>query len=121
MRSSYRAAMDVFGALCAGMILLNLTGKPAIAQTVAFTNVNVVTMNDDALLEGQTVIIRDGVVVAIGPVGELAIPSGGEVIDGDGRYLMPGLADMHVHLRERNENITSLARGVTTVMTLGGS
>ena len=113
--------MDVFGALCAGMILLNLTGKPAIAQTVAFTNVNVVTMNDDALLEGQTVIIRDGVVVAIGPVGELSIPSGGEVIDGDGRYLMPGLADMHVHLRERNEYINYLAHGVTTVMTLGGS
>ena len=92
----------------------------AAVQTSAFTNVNVVSMTDDGLLKDQTVIISDGVVVAIGSAGELAVPSGADVIDGEGRYMMPGLADMHVHLRNQDEYINYLAHGVTTVMTLGG-
>lgn len=106
--------------MCAVACLAGGTTDAAFSQTVSFTNVNVVTMTDDTLLEGQTVIIRDGVVSAIGPAGELAAPTSGDVIDGEGRYLMPGLADMHVHLRDRDEYINYLAHGVTTVMTLGG-
>ena len=40
------------------------------AQTMAFIDANVVTMDEGDVLEGQTVIVRDGVVVAIGPVDE---------------------------------------------------
>jgi len=107
--------------MCAAAFLAGGMAEPAMAQTTIFTDVNVVTMTDDDLLEGQTVIIRDGVVVAIGPTGEISIPSEGVVISGEGRYLMPGLADMHVHLRDQNEYINYLAHGVTTVMTLGAS
>ncbi len=42
-------------------------------------------------------------------------------IDGRGRYLMPGLADLHVHVRRPHEYLGYLAHGVTTIMHLGGS
>ncbi len=120
MKTWSNEVANAVGALCAAAIFAGSTVDSAVAQTVAFTNVNVVTMAEDGLAEGQTVIIRDGVVVEIGPVGELATPSGGDVIDGEGRYLMPGLADMHVHLGGPDEYINYLAHGVTTVMSLGG-
>ncbi len=89
------------------------------AQTMAFIDANVVTMDEGDVLEGQTVIVRDGVVVAIGPVDELETPADADVVNAEGRYLMPGLADMHVHLGEPDEYINYLAHGVTTVMSLG--
>ncbi len=105
--------------LAVGCVWLGGGIVDAPAQTVAFTGVNVVTMDDDGWLETQTVIVRDGLVAAIGPVDEIAVPSEGVLIDGKGRYLMPGLADMHVHLRHPDEYINYLAHGVTTVMSLG--
>jgi hypothetical protein len=48
---------------------------------------------------GQTVIIANGLIEADGPSGSVDIPAAAVRIPGDGRYLMPGLWDMHVHLR----------------------
>ena len=109
------------GVLCAGAFLAGWTVNSAGVRTVTFTDVNVVTMAEDGLLEGQTVIIRDGVVAEMGPVGQLTAPSEGDVIDGTGSYLMPGLADMHVHLGNPDDYVNYLAHGVTTVMSHGAS
>ncbi|WP_217361173.1 metal-dependent hydrolase family protein [Ruegeria arenilitoris] len=48
------------------------------------------------LIEGQDVLIQDGMITAIGP--DLDAPEGATVIDAQGRFLMPGFADMHAHL-----------------------
>lgn len=64
----------------------------------AFTNVNVVPMNEDRVLRQQTVLVRQGRIDIIGAYTKVRVPKGFIVIDGSGKYLMPGLADMHVHI-----------------------
>lgn len=68
------------------------------AVAVAFKRVLVVPMTGQDILHDHTVIVREGRVVALGRADEVTVPSGTAAIDGGGRYLMPGLADMHVHL-----------------------
>ncbi|MFN1835531.1 amidohydrolase family protein [Balneola sp. MJW-20] len=64
----------------------------------AFTNVQVVDVETGDIIPGQTVIISGDRIHATGPVSEISIPENAEVIDGGGRYLMPGLAEMHGHV-----------------------
>ncbi len=90
-------------------------------QPVAFINVNVVPMDGEHVLEGQTVLIRGGYIEAVGPVGELLVPQDALRIDGEGKYLLPGLADMHVHLWNEDHMILFLANGVTTVRNMWGA
>jgi len=90
------------------------------ATVVAFVNVAVVSMRDDALLRGQTVVIQGERIRSIGPVDALSVPPGATVIDGTDRYLIPGLADMHVHVRVPFANRPLfLDAGITTVLSLG--
>ncbi|MXV95844.1 MAG: hypothetical protein F4Z92_08265 [Gemmatimonadetes bacterium] len=88
----------------------------------AFTNVNVLPMASETVLADQTVVVADGVIVAAGPASDVEVPRGATVIDGSGRYLMPGLAEMHAHVppgenppREDVEDILFLyvANGIT--------
>ena len=97
---------------------------------MAFTNVNVLPMTSDAVLPGQTVVVRDGVIAATGPADEVDVPPGATVVDGEGRFLMPGLAEMHAHVppgnnppREEVEDILFLyvANGITTIRGMLGS
>ncbi len=97
-------------------------------QTLAFIGVNVVPMDSERVLENQTVIVRDGRIAAVGPSAEVSVPEGAVRIDAQGKYLMPGLAEMHGHLpggnvpRELVENILFLyvANGVTLVRGMQG-
>jgi imidazolonepropionase-like amidohydrolase len=81
--------------------LLALIAGPATAaqqKTFAFTDVTVVPMDRERLLPRQTVIVRSGRIEAIGPSARIRVPAGATVIAGRGRYLMPGLAEMHAHI-----------------------
>lgn len=95
--------------------------------TVAFINVNVVPMDEERVLAGQTVIVKDGVIAEIGSSSRVKIPAGALRVDGRGKYLMPGLADMHVHFEPFNQQATDgmlrlfVANGVTTVLNLYGT
>jgi len=64
----------------------------------AFTDVTVLPMDGERLLPNQTVVVVDGVITAVGPAGAVAVPDDATLIDGTGRYLMPGLAEMHAHV-----------------------
>jgi hypothetical protein len=90
-------------------------------QVVAFVNVNVITMERERVLAGQTVIVRDGRIAALGPERSVSPPKGALLIDGRGQYLIPGLADLHIHLRSTDELLSYLAYGVTTVLHLSGA
>ena len=121
--------------LAAALVLLAaLAASEAGAQdrSVAFVDVSLVPMDSARAVPGQTVVVRDGRIVALGPATATAVPEGAEVIDGRGRYLMPGLADMHVHLTHpeaggyyHEDNGASfdllLAHGVTTVRNMWGT
>ena len=98
-------------------------------QAIVFTNVNVVPFDRERILAGQTVIVRDGRIAEIGPAEKTKVPAGALQIDGRGKYLMPGLADMHVHLYPgagAPDDLASqqlqlfLANGVTTIRNMIG-
>lgn len=90
-------------------------------ETVAFVDVNVVPMDQERVVERQTVIVQDGRITAIGPVDGTPIPEGAVRVEGQGRYLMPGLAEMHGHIPTNDaqyaEDVLFLyvANGVTLV------
>jgi hypothetical protein len=90
----------------------------------AFIHVNLVPMTGETVIENQTVLVEGATVVGIGDPDTLPVPGGAEVIDGQGAYLMPGLADMHMHTRQDWEDgdvwpvhplHLYLANGVTTI------
>jgi hypothetical protein len=89
-------------------------------QRYAFVDVTVVPMDTERLLPGRTVLVRDGKIDAIGPTADVAVPLDAERIDGRGRYLMPGLCDMHVHYNESSFATLFVANGVTTVRNMWG-
>src|SRR6185436_19138166 len=58
----------------------------------------VVDVVNGRLTERQTVVIADGRIAAVNDAEAATLPAGAIYVDGKGRYLMPGLVDMHVHL-----------------------
>ncbi len=64
-------------------------------------------------LVGNSVLIDGGRIVAVGD--DLSPPAGAASLDGQGRFLMPGLWDMHVHMSTSSDGLLHIANGVTTV------
>ncbi len=77
-------------------------------------------MDSERLLSHHVVVVEGGLVVAVAPVGMVEIPEEALRIDGRGRWLMPGLADLHVHLFSTTDLLLYVANGVTTIRNLGG-
>ena len=104
-----------------GLLVTMLVAGPAFAADApaitAFVNVNVVPMDRERVLRGQSVIVESGRISAIGR--NLKIRAGARTIDGKGRFLSPGLADMHNHSDTREDLALLLANGVTTMLNLG--
>jgi imidazolonepropionase-like amidohydrolase len=85
--------------LLALVALLALPGPaPAAAPTLAITDVRIVDVERGHATPPRTVVVQGGRIVAIDPPGRARIPDGAQRIDGRGRFLAPGLVDMHVHL-----------------------
>jgi imidazolonepropionase-like amidohydrolase len=93
---------------------------PAAPPLVAFVNVNVVPMDRERVLEDQTVIVRDGMIETIDSSEQVQIPEEALIVDGQGKYLMPGLVDMHVHIQFENDMLLWVANGVTSVRNMWG-
>jgi len=91
-----------------------------IEQTVAFVKINVIPMNSERLLEDQTVIVKNGLITELGPSSTIQVPTEALVVEGEGKFLMPGLSDMHMHLfGSENDLLLYLANGVTTIRDMG--
>jgi adenine deaminase len=118
-----------------GLVVALSTANVAVAQSpsadapvLALVNVQVFSMEREAVQPGYTVLVRGDRIAAVGPVEDVRVPNGAIVIDGAGRYVVPGLTDAHVHLttdmRTRpdfGDAPLYLAHGVTTVINLRGS
>lgn len=122
----------IFGMVTAGTYLFDNRQawvKPGIAQeeipvgidnTVAFENVTVIPMDSDLVLVGQTVVIEDSRITDIGTSGSVEIPIDAHVVDGEGRFLIPGLSDMMTHTSgSENDLLVYLATGITTIRIMG--
>lgn len=98
--------------------------SPEVA-TIAFDRVAVVPMTGDTILPNMTVVVQGERIVHVGPAGRVPIPRGAQVIDGENRWLMPGLVDAHAHTLgperfTRRLFLLGLTKGVTTAMILSG-
>ena len=98
-----------------------LDGEP-----IVFVNVNVVPMDSEQVLEDQIVVVLDDRILAVGPASDIDVPDDAQVIDGEGGFLMPGLADMHTHLAalrdpDPSSLVLYLAEGTTTVRSMNGT
>lgn len=90
--------------------------------------VTVVPMDSERLLPGQTVLVEGGRIVAITPAATAVLSAGTQRIDARGQYLMPGLADMHIHIPPDGSDEASASRefwlfvahGVTTARVMIG-
>jgi imidazolonepropionase-like amidohydrolase len=104
------------------MLTLTFLAAFGIAQQpIAFVGVHVVPMDSARVLRDQTVVVEQGRITAMGAHATVRVPSGSTRIDGGGRYLMPGFADMHVHAALSGDFALYLAFGVTTVAHMGSS
>jgi imidazolonepropionase-like amidohydrolase len=95
-------------------------GAAADSLPTAFVHVNVIPMDQERVLEDQTVIVAGGRINQMGPAKAIKVPGHAKLIDGRGKYLIPGLIDAHVHLESTTEFALYLANGVTTVFNLDG-
>lgn len=116
-------------------------GTAATGSVVALRNANVVDVDTGKAQSGAVVLVADGKIQAVGNASSVTIPAGAKVVDMQGKYLVPGLMNMHVHLGLKlpgleglqlaNENLASqalrmasnarrsLLSGTTTVRLVG--
>jgi imidazolonepropionase-like amidohydrolase len=96
---------------------------------IAITNVTVLPMDGERTLADQTVVVQGGRVRSVGPAARANIPAGAMRIDGRGKFLMPGLAEMHAHVPPGNPTDEQLAEimflyvanGITTIRGMLGA
>jgi imidazolonepropionase-like amidohydrolase len=124
-----------FRATWAGNALPLEAAEPIQTGTFVFENVAVLPMDGQGVLPGRTVLVVDGTIAAVGDAGSVQVPPGAIPIDGRGRFLMPGLAEMHAHVppvpgggdgwpdRDALEEILFLylANGITTIRGMLGA
>lgn len=103
-----------------GVSLFSAEVATAQSNYTAVTNITVIPMNVSGSVPHQTVLVRDGRIVIVGPAASIQVPNGVLRIDGTGKYLIPGLADMHVHIWTPDELPLYIANGVTTVRNMNG-
>jgi imidazolonepropionase-like amidohydrolase len=116
--------------LLAGALFLSAPSRASDEAVIAFTNVSVVPMDRERVLARQTVVVKGGRITAIGDSRKTKVPKGATLVDGRGKYLVPGFADMHVHLFSDEDSPDSLAphelavmlaNGVTTIRLMVGT
>lgn len=89
------------------------------APVLAFINAHLVAMDAPRSIEDAVVVVRDGRIEAAGAGDDVAVPEDAVVVDVCGRSILPGLADMHVHLNSEDLSVYP-AWGITTVRNMWG-
>ena len=87
--------------------------------TLAFVGATVIDVTGKPPIADATVVTSGGKIVAVGPSSQTKIPDGAQRIDVKGKYIIPGLWDMHAHYEQVEWGPIYLAAGVTTVRDVG--
>jgi imidazolonepropionase-like amidohydrolase len=92
------------------------------SEPLAITGATLIDGTGRSPRADMTVLVEGGRFSRIGPSSATPVPDGAQVVDGRGRFLIPGLSDMHVHVQgpDRQHSALFVAAGVTTVLDLGG-
>ena len=95
--------------------------RPTQTGDLIITNVTVIHVEDGTLSYGQDVLIENGLIKEILPSGQSTLDTP-TLIDGSGKYLIPGLWDMHTHTKTKQPILAMYAiHGITGVRDCGGS
>ena len=93
--------------------------------TLALVDVTVIPMRDEAVLEDHMLVVAGDRILAVEPTDRSRLPEGTQVVEGEGRYLTPGLWDMHVHVLSDPKDAVErtfpllIANGITGVRDMG--
>ena len=90
--------------------------------SVALRGARIITMKGNEVIENGDILVTDNRIVAVGARGAVTIPAGTREIDATGKTIMPGLIDIHAHLRPAGgihkaqvwEYLANLSHGITT-------
>jgi imidazolonepropionase-like amidohydrolase len=110
-----KAGVDEMSALAE----LSKTIPGSHADTLAIVGGTLIDGTGAAPVPDATVVIHSGRIVAIGPRTKVKIPKGAHLVDAKGKFLLPGLWDMHAHFEQVEWGPIYLAAGVTTVRDCG--
>jgi imidazolonepropionase-like amidohydrolase len=89
---------SVFTAIIATSLLLVASPSGQQAAVVVFEGVSVIPMDRERVLANQTVVVRGDAIATMGATGQVPVPDGATRVDGQGRFLIPALAEMHAHV-----------------------
>jgi Tol biopolymer transport system component len=89
---------------------------------MALKNVRIITMKNSQVIEHGSIVMQDGRILSVGPVNSVRIPANARVFDLPGTTIMPGLVDLHLHMRIPSDIfpqqswmfLINLAYGITT-------
>ncbi len=84
--------------LAAALMALGPVRATGQERVTAFVDVTVIPMDRERSLSNQTVIVRGTRIVEIGPANRVKVPENGTRVEGHGKFLIPGLAEMHAHI-----------------------
>jgi len=117
------------------ILIINLLVSPAVikgqnpqespSKYYAITNANLLRLDNKGaeVLINQTVVTKDKTIIRIEPSAVIDIPDNATIINGEDKFLLPGLTDMHVHLERFRDPVVLklfLSYGVTTVRNMDG-
>jgi imidazolonepropionase-like amidohydrolase len=123
-----RRSPATLGLLAVVILYLTCSCSSHPPPSLAITHVTVIDATGTAPQTDMTIFLADEQIAAIGPSKSVFIPRKTRTLDGTGKFLVPGLVDMHVHLTGAGEPTGSrgfilpllLANGITTVRDMGG-
>ena len=108
----------------AAALLIGACASPRVIEqgeaVTAFRGVTVITEYGGDRLRNHTVVVRGDTIIALAPDRRLRLPPDATIIEGRGRLLAPGLADMHVHFFSDDDGALYLANSITTVRNMSG-
>ena len=113
----------ILGFLILGIYSCESPRKEKTDNLIAITNTSLIDMNNGQVSEDMTLVIKNGIITSIGESNKIELPSEVKIINGTGKYVIPGLWDMHAHTS--SEYVTRsilypsfIANGVTGIRVL---
>jgi hypothetical protein len=125
-RLSPKVAVVFLALPVAAFLLVSCSSSPSV--TMAITHVTVIDVARGTAQPDSTVLVSGTHIAAVGPSSSVSVSRGAKVLNATGKFLVPGLADMHLHLTGSGEPDGSrefffpllIANGITTVRDMGG-
>ena len=98
-----------------------LAQQPVPAASFAIEHVSVIDIETGRRAPDQTVVVRGNRIAAVGGANSVAVPDDARIVDGRGKFLIPGIWDMHVHAMRSASRILPLAvaNGITGLRDMG--